>query len=896
MAEQLQEHFSRLEISRTATAAISFYYEIGTYRPPRFLQRNLRIALKYHQRRLADDGKPAIRQHAVYEPHQAEDLTGSLSNAAIDGAKSDGHGAVSRIDAISKHTLLARMEDPGFEPQRRSSRGQMRKQLDDDEAILFMAPISIRKKINFKTNRPSEDERPRTRYKRGRVDRSVARTKCHCSLTIWDNRHDLAEQDTKRVETHSNCILTWAHTEQHGKVVDIDMDKPFQVRAGDLKVPLQRDGDTLLGMSKNYFMELKIWPSSKDRPPWPPIPLLESKADGVVNRPNKSAHTILGDSLVAKYGQLPTTPSADVPLSLFYLDSSGVMLRTKYGLELSGEWRESDMAIDLDPPPADLSWVTDDNGNAFGRPQLESIPERRPRKRPRCTSPLVSTPRARPTPKSSTKLAPREPSVDYIWEADRNAKHLTQDTFLTTTISGLTCPCRTFTAPDLQELRLHFLLSHEKLNFDLEEREVDETTGRIIAVTFRIRSTLPSGRRLETQLTNTFIYQASTDPFDLEAYLNGDTSWTGVSPARSVPVIKGPRRKDRIVAEPSFSNSSSDARGGQRKPSFRTDPLLEGRRGLHPHLPPDLVPGFRQPKRPKHKPAHLVRKTGDNKMLMYDSIAQRPVYPSEDELSETDDEQGREWYLQHHIESLDVNGDYYDRPPERMELFRRWDRHRCEEQLDGLEFVSESLVRFVRKHKDWLCSDNNEVSNSWMRFLNDLKENRRIDVQVISHVHEMIHGSNRRSQLEREVTPAAQTGKEKDKESASAMGAVSARPGSDYDGDVEMTMAPGHEEGAEATAILPKDPKRVALEAFYKVLISTPVHYCGCCELEIVGGKHAVYCAAPDCKAPQVGYHVDCACRTGEVTHAWACMACQLEAQIAQARTQEKGKGKAVER
>lgn len=851
-------------------ANLAFYHELDRYRHRSFLQRNLRAFFAYNAHRLQAEGYPASPTPSYQGSIKIEDLTkafdaeGSLANG-------EENSAIPQADAVSRDTLLARTMDPDFEGKRRSARRVAQRIFDDDDSVLTLEPVSIRKKINFKNNRPPDDERPRKRVK---SDRLVRRTKCHCSMTIWDNRDSLKEGAAALVETHNNCMATWSHTERYGYTVDIDMDKPFHIRAGALKVPVQQYGEIMLGISEKYFMEFKIWPSSKDAV-WPPIPLL-GKTDGDVNRPNRSAHTILSGSLVAKYTNMPKQPDADTPLSLFYLDQEGMMHRTKYGLELSGDWRASDAAINLDLPPNNLAWAVNDDDSFLGRTKKRSR--------------AASSPRQPPRPLKQAKRAPRapmwQPSIAYIWEAPPNQKHLAQDEFQKTIFEGFVCPaCPLFTAQNLKELRAHFLTTHDQFNFNLNHWACDldlETGGTPCNGLFRVTSIAPSQQ--QSRISKEFLYLASSDPYDLNRYLNGQSSFNGGSPASAY------KSQVRTLIGP--SSSSVRAPNGALKtriPGFVEDPLVAIRAGNNGHLPPDSVPDFRKAERRKHKPTSLIRLSGDNQTLSYDSISRRPTYPSESEMSETDDEHNGEWYIQRHLETLTVDADFYGRSDAKQELFRRWDRHRLEEKLDNIAFLSESLVRFVRKHKSWLRSGETLLITAWNRLIDNLLEDKLIDRKVSDNLLVLIFAANDQElDLVNAGTGVVKASSEDQRDGRGSR----SRSQTSHLGDAVGLDADESSEFSKTAAAL-----KLTLKLLSDKLRLTRPEHCGVCQDYVENQPQAVRCTAQKCLNSDILYHPKCVRRRKRKQmpdSEWSCLVCQTEARLDAERKACLGKGKAT--
>lgn len=835
-------------ISNSLSSHFAFSKERNVFRPAPVLQRNLRAFLDYHLK--ADEGGTSAsttstlpKRGVVQEPPAAGSF--SRDNPTSSG---DHDTARSFISLVSRDTLMVRTMDPHFEPSRRSVRHLTQKLFDEDEAELILGPVSIRKKIDFAHNRPDEDARPR---KRARSDKTVQHAKCHCSLTIWDNRGDLGESSKILVEKHVSCLATWLRDERTGHIVDIEPDKPFKITAGDLKVPIKRDGEESLGVSDNYFMELQIWPI-KEKFDWPPIPLL-GKSDGDSNRHNRSVHSVLSGSLVAKYNNLPKGPDANTPLSIFFLDNSGQMLRTKYGLEMHGEWRASKAKINDTPGPLnnELAWAVDESSQFLGR------------KRPRAESSPKPLPRRHKTIKAPKRIKP--PTIRYVWEADPAHAHKASEQHQTTKFKGLGCPaCPLYDAQDLWELRFHFLTTHSKFNFALQEEEYDNETGDLLGAFFRVSSVQPSKKRAAEKEEFQFVAPSAT--LDLAAYLNGDTSWTGEDDDR--PATKS---RSRGAIRTDVIRTSATSKG---IPGFVEDPLVALRAEHNGHLPAEHVPDFRRATRQKHKPIRLIRHT-DQKVQSYDSIAHRPTDLSEEPMSETDDERNDEWYIQRHLENLAVDAEEYGRNEMKQELFRRWDKHRLEEKLDHIAFISESLIRFVRRHRRWLKNGNADLKIAFFNFTNDLLSDRLIDAQIERQVRYIIW----RQEEDEDASARSSSPKSSRTKTPSRPRPISA------------TSTPKKQ--SAQSSLVPEEPvsPASALAKWRAHLRLQPPNHCGVCAGALVSpSTTSVLCSARKCKTPDVRFHLDCVrakkdaivkSEKGKIGNKWVCMACRLEAKEA---------------
>ncbi|KPI41103.1 uncharacterized protein AB675_8094 [Cyphellophora attinorum] len=827
------------QIPAELSAHFAWSRERDVYLQRSFLQRNLRVFIDLHRK--ARDRTPTPVGFVNTTPRETAQQRPEVETRSLDGPvveetpprpASDLCGKP-MLEAVSRDTIMVKIMKSEYQPSTRRSLRHLTREFDDDEAELTFAPISIRKKINFKDNRPNENDRP---AKRSRTDPEVQSTKCHCTLTIWDNRDGIEESAAALAEKHIACTVFWAQYESKGHVVDIQPDKPFTLRAGDLKIPIRNDiGESELRMSDKYFMEIKIWPT-RDIKLWPPIPLL-GKSDGDVNRLNRAAHGLLAGSLVAKYNSLPDLPDANTPMSIFYIDESGRMLRTKYGLEVSGCWSKSSTAFPSSPGLLNnqLSWTFDDEGRSFGR-----------EKRARAVS-FKESPPKRVQVEKAVPIKQTTPKISYFWEPPSEAASWeAHDAMQMTELTGLGCPaCPTFEGQNILELRFHFVNTHYRFNFIVSDEKYDATSGDLISALFRVSD---SRRRLgdETEIK----YEAKSTPFDLSAYLNGDSSWTGQKDGRPPQRPQRSRLGNIVRFDSSASASINDS-------LLVPDPLIALRKQNRGYLQPDQVPDFRQPARQKFKPIQLIRHT-DNNTTMYDSITHRRIAPSEGEMSETDDERDDVWYLQRHLEDLDMDAEQVNRPDAKRELFRRWDSHRFKEKLDHIAFLSESLFRFVKQEREWLRAGGLELKQAFGTFTANLLHDRLIDEQVERQVRRMIWDSHR------------------DDSSLQKAEAGSGKTSSDL-----PMHAP--ESAAKTDLLATTTDTAETLQQWRACLNSLPRGTCGICSQQIdQAADTSVVCTARKCGTALVRYHWACVKLDpppkAKPVKAWKCMACRVEA------------------
>ncbi len=709
------------KFSKSLTGDFTFDLDCGRSRLPPFLLRNIRRLLSYHQKSLQHqviyDPDSNHHQTEVYKAcacalssscrhaqrHKASDLH-VLYQAQTQQVTPSSIIAAPEGRRILKEILPIRIMKTKESASRRSSRKLQEQVYDNDLAELTLNLINIRKLLNFTTNRPGEDERPQKRVKKDYF-------KCQCSLTIWDNRPNLGSSDAI-VKRSVFCTVTSTDNGVYGPCVLINLDKPFVVKAGELKVPIDRDGEAGLEIVDSYFMELKIIPTRPDVN-WPPIPILGRSDGDHYSGPGRLSSEALAGALVMKHKELPKAPDSNTPLKAFFL-YNGVTFKTKYGLEVSAQWKRPTRNTD----------VLSDAQLGVGRPSRQDDPGDATTigKIRKAKEPYQSTvPNGEISLVESVKQRRRKIKAVYHFEPNTCRSQGVPLQYRTAEVNGLVCPaCPAFKANELQELRFHFLSSHHKYNFSLGEVIEEEGTGELREVVFEVTPVpIPKPTSRPIKQEQEFEWLVKATPFDLAAFLDGDTSWLGIIGEES-----------KISVRKALTVPTSEVK-------VIIDPTSDHRSQNNGFLSADDVREFRKTKRKKHPNIKLIRRI-DDKVTTYSSISHRQTYSSEEPMSDTDDEVEDEWFVQRHLESLDIAAKDEGWDPMKRELFTRWDRHRLEEKLEHTRFLSDSLIRFVRKEQQWLANSDANLGAAFEQLLGELSRARLISIQVPKRVKNLI--------------------------------------------------------------------------------------------------------------------------------------------------------------
>lgn len=656
-------------------------YALQNDRLKRFLFRNMtRVRASHRKRsaRLVQPTKPGQSQPQTKPTKLINgnpDVNGTaqvngVGKKPVEDVLPEHDTSVSAIEAMSKQALLVKHKSDNYDSnQRKSLRTILQKQHEDPTASLVVGMSNIRKRLNWKETR-SQDLPPRKRPRLESVE-------CDAYLAIWDNSSPNASK-IPIVSKREYCELVKFRRDADpvkGDFVEIKLHEPFVISQRELRVGA-KNGKDRMALAKEYFMEIKITPRD-EKVAWPPIPML-GKSDGErFNGMGTDAKNEINTSLIARYQHLPSAPEAETPLPIFVYAESRTF-RTKYGLEVNSRWLRKDHPdlIRKPSPEPDLeAWALDDDRKPFGRPDLNR-------------KPVSHAARKTAPSRKSTLRIPKEPKITYSIQVPKGAKK----GFNKCSVTGLKCySCSGKVFPSLNELRFHLDQIH-KNRVTIEAEVLDPNDSKLISATIRIET--PTNLRLKAiqgdqdeEIDKTQNYVAPSVPFDLDAHYTGKVSpWTEVLPAQ---LSKEAARAPLVPATDSQSVLRKENKG---------------------HVPYKQVLPFR--------PQEYQRKKFPNKKLLtkhvslenpYTSISHRPValYNHEEEdRSETDDEVDDTWFVNRHLEELDVHSWQKDWPDARRRLAKRWDFHILHRERGiSARYLGDCLIRFVRMEKKWILRE-----------------------------------------------------------------------------------------------------------------------------------------------------------------------------------------------
>ena len=558
-----------------------------------------------------------------------------------------------------------------------SKRSSVRKQLQgiyrQQGAELVLELKNIRKKLNFNSNRRSDGEPDRKRIKRNVV-------RCHCHVAIWDNREVFRSPDPV-VNRSQLCSVTVQGGPEDCQSVDIEMDDAFRIRATEMHVPVKANGDLQMTWGDKYFLEIKIIPC-EEAEVWPPFKVL-SKVEGTVTGVlgTRSAATVQG-ALVTSYANLPQAPASNVPLSISFVQD-GLTLKTKFGLEVASTWTI---------PPANEVSV-----KAEGNDWLAKAPFWTPTTEQNSAQINGATLTNGSQPVTRSKKVVVSYRLDVVGSTSRSRE------FRDASLDGYSCvACRKREYQSLTDLLFHLSTCHLKYKYTVEEEDKNPISGEHQRIVIKVDIADPEKKK---PLKNAFKnpdteidWVAPTRPFDVDAYLNGDHTWTGHG-------HKKPIKATRPTLEVFSASTSAISR---RKVGF---------------TPAEDVQEIPIPERKRFK---VIPSRTRNKTSFFRSISHRPMRLSESPLSESDDEMDDSWIQDKHCERIYEQEDLDDTE---KEFLARWDLHVMAEHFPHGRYISDSLVRFVRKEKTWLRQSH--IWRELQKLIRELLEHDVVDSKVV---------------------------------------------------------------------------------------------------------------------------------------------------------------------
>lgn len=832
-----------------------------------FLKRNMTRALKTHEKRDARQQQTRFtdtRKTVRGARSNGVDSSGKCGTSKPDGSALNGIDSATKaldetngskdqlteihntptpaLEAMSRETLHVRRRKDNYQSDKRfSSRRQTLQKQNDPKSQLVIKLCNIRKKLNWKTNRPSADERPRKRARVEGLD-------CVVHLTVWARnpakKHNAWEQKVTRSQVCEMLRGSEDYDAVKGRFIELKSKSCFSFRRDELTVMIQQGPTRKLVMAEDYFMEIKIVPEVTDYD-WPPIPLLGRVANEDSTLDSLAKET-LQDSIVAIYKKLPDAPDADTPLSICFVDDAGT-LESKYGLELEARWAAPDEKI----PDCDLDqledWMLDGEDKPFGRTDPTRIFEQQTAILDRVDKPVETTKQIKkpnklaakkstePTragkPKKLPLLPPKPPRITYEYDLKSMGGRRDNKKFQRTSANGYSCPfeCQKPMQSTLEELLLHLEQTHDGYVFSLE------TAAPHGDATIRVKETeiAKLRKRDKKQLTEEekcWQWNAPSEPFSLHRHVvDNDKSWFG----------------NRERPDPRKDTSS--------KPRFPKNTNLDPQTALRIEhggfLPHRHVMPVRPAEHQRKKYPNVRLRTQDHVSdTPYTSVSHRlidPDDPDEEARSETDDEADDSWFISRHLEELDLHAREENWSDAKHRLAKKWDYHVLHrERSVSSRYMSDCLIRFVRIEKAWILQtnqgpDHEQADDSMakvtalLQLMEELKEKRVINTAVCADVLTVLYSDQEPAIPEEEKAQIEEGNRQAQQRKHEIQNGIE--------------IAEHHHDPKGKSTVVPSPA-------------SFPADICAKCHHPFQYQKRrAVRCSALDCPRPNTWYHAKCA-------------------------------------
>ena len=190
--------------------------------------------------------------------------------------------------------------------------------------------------------------------------------------------------------------------------------------------------------------------------------------------------------------------------------------------------------------------------------------------------------------------------------------------------------------------------------------------------------------------------------------------------------------------------------------------------------------------------------------------------------------------------------------------------------------MSDSLVRFVRRHKNWLSHPNQELAFAFEQLVGDLARARLINASLRADVSNMIK-QNVLNGVPHQESPSNAT-----------VNGINAGPTASE----TMHRIPG--------VTIPQSNPAAALQAWKQHVGAQLSDHCGMCTKPVrKSPKDGMQCSAPDCETPIATFHI-CCVKLKRRHLDWVCPGCRLRTKLKgealDRKVRDKGKQRVLDR
>jgi hypothetical protein len=480
-----------------------------------------------------------------------------------------------------------------------------------------------------------------------------------------DSGKDMNRQERIHVDTRCGTIESSTATTKQ-RVFDICLEDPFSIEVEKIYVTIERGNNGTYRWKRTIPAHCQLNVEIKCLHHSDAVHLL-----GLMEK--KSASKYRGSlteedaTLRATWYELPECPPAGKLLAMTRTDGPESSIKMKFGVELSMGWSRK-----KDSPLA-----------AFAKQRRAA---------------LVPDQIQLPTPSASDE-SENIPKQQYIvtWIFMNSRFHK---------MKSLKCPlCATAPSARAQHefssfdrLHTHVMMWHDHFQPRVELTGYDNTGVATRRYTIHLSlSTAPTEKMTQPKYKGEEDHWIAPEvPFDEQAYLRGEDTWTGH--------VRKVERADRPQISAAKKQPSSGS--GSIKPKVR--PVLSDIKDL-PDLPKTKWP---LPKVPR--------------VRFYRTKSKRPFEPDEN-ISESDESVDENWLQAHKRDemiSLPISAGGSD-------FYQDWNRAATEDDFPADLFTRECLVRFTRNHRGKMWDD--EYYAEFIKTVNRLHELKLIDSEVQSY-------------------------------------------------------------------------------------------------------------------------------------------------------------------
>ncbi|TAQ84309.1 hypothetical protein B7494_g7363 [Chlorociboria aeruginascens] len=532
--------------------------------------------------------------------------------------------------------------------------------------------------------------------------------KCRCTLALFRAKNDdphgtVSNSDWYEAVRKTQMGVIRISSTENGEATDIILPAPFIIYSEEfyvnraIKIRRSTESDELgyaFGFADKYSFQVWLEPVGHHKD-WPPIPISSSNTftaqlqDGSLAPNDLQLHCVV-NNLFNPQNQVKEA-------SLVFTDgkTKTVISQASHALKVDLQWSLPSHLIKVEeiPMAAPVAAPVTQAALASDTPHLGDIspPNTPPGNRARRQRPNVPTYNLKALSAQAQGRSPRGPrarrsrfAAPVSEEAD--GFHVTYDfgrgdagdysIKKQTVIMSLACPFCNHKHSSLETLRLHLNTNHSCFKISLRKSSSSSKIGFFVEV---VKQSSRSSPVLKSE-QRTFQLGKSMSLFDLNNFLDGDTSW--VREREGPQHNTWPEHLNNRIHDSSPSSST--------QVSHRSSPNTS-------HGPEDMEFEFHDLQLPVRP-----RKTFYVPEVMrplYHTVSKRLLVAGE-EIPDSDEEKDEKWLFQKH---RDVILDFSDLTDDEKDYLNRWNPFLMGQFLTSEIFLPDAILRFVEANKSWFC-------------------------------------------------------------------------------------------------------------------------------------------------------------------------------------------------